>query len=95
MLRAFTTGHAGGGSTIHANSMSDVAVRLDSLAALAGMDSQALARLATAAIDLIVHISCDAGIRHVTLGKLVVVDGILRAVQSAPQSARLNPTHET
>jgi pilus assembly protein CpaF len=98
MLRAFTTGHAGGGSTIHANSMSDVAVRLDSLAALAGMDSEALARLATAAIDLVIHISCDAGIRHVTVGKLVVVDGILRAVQSpplsAPQSARLNPTNE-
>lgn len=80
MLRAFTTGHSGGGSTIHANSLGDVAVRLDSLAALAGMSSSALARLAHAAIDLIVHIDVVEGIRQVSLATLVVRDDVLVAV---------------
>lgn len=80
MLRAFTTGHSGGGSTIHANSLGDVAVRLDSLAALAGMSSSALARLAHAAIDLVVHIDVVEGIRQVSLATLVVRDGVLVAV---------------
>lgn len=77
MLRAFTTGHAGGGSTIHANSLDDTATRLDSLGALAGMPSTALARLACAAIDLVVHIDRSDVSRRVTVGRLHVEGGVL------------------
>jgi pilus assembly protein CpaF len=69
MLRAFTTGHSGGGTTLHANSLEDVPVRLDSLGALAGMESSALARLAQSAIDLIVHIDRRGSDRKLTMGR--------------------------
>ena len=80
MLRAFTTGHSGGGSTIHANSLEDVAVRLDSLGALAGIGSDAMARLATAAIDLVVHIGQADSRRHVEIGRVKVVGGVLEVI---------------
>ena len=69
MLRAFTTGHSGGGTTLHANSLEDVPVRLDSLGALAGMEPSALARLAHSAIDLIVHIDRLGSDRKLTIGR--------------------------
>ena len=81
MLRAFTTGHSGGGTTIHANSLADVGVRLDSLAALTGMHSGALARLAAAAIDLVVHIDFTSGWRRLRLGRLVDSGGVLNVVE--------------
>lgn len=81
MLRAFTTGHSGGGSTIHASSLTDVAVRLDSLAALAGMKPASMARLAPSAIDVVVHLSYDAGVRSVTFARLINDHGVLRAVE--------------
>ena len=83
MLRAFTTGHSGGGSTIHASSLSDVAIRLDSLAALAGMMPDAMARLAVSAIDVVVHIDHDEGVRRLACARLINDDGILRAVTIA------------
>jgi pilus assembly protein CpaF len=83
MLRAFTTGHAGGGSTIHANSLEDTATRLDSLGALAGMPSTALARLACAAIDLVVHIDRTEAGRRVSVGRLRVDGGVLAVHQIA------------
>jgi pilus assembly protein CpaF len=87
MLRAFTTGHSGGGSTIHANSLEEVAVRLDSLGALAGMAPEALARLAAAAVDLVVHIEQDAASRRIRIGRLTVTGGVLEVLPlEIPQS---------
>jgi pilus assembly protein CpaF len=80
MLRAFTTGHSGGGSTIHANSLEDVAVRLDSLGALAGITSEAMARLAAAAIDLVVHISQTGSQRQVEIGRVKARGGVLEII---------------
>ena len=92
MLRAFTTGHSGGGTTLHANTLSEVAVRIDSLGALAGMSSPAIARLASSAIDVIIHIQNDAGRRRMSLGRFVVENGILCVVRDSEPALR-DATH--
>ena len=66
MLGALNTGHEGGACTVHANSLSDVPARLESLGALAGMSSEAIARQAVSAIGLIDHLRRVGGIRRVT-----------------------------
>lgn len=78
MLRAFTTGHGGGGSTLHANSLEDVSVRLDSLGALAGLQSDFLSRLARTAIDVVIHVEADASGRRMKFGRLISEEGSLR-----------------
>lgn len=65
MLGALNTGHEGGACTVHANSLSDVPARLESLGALAGMSSEAVARQAVSAIGLIVHLRRVRGTRRV------------------------------
>jgi len=66
LLAALNTGHCGGAATVHANSASDVPVRLVALAALAGMHSAVLTDQAASALDVIVHIARDRdGIRRV------------------------------
>lgn len=65
MLGALNTGHEGGACTVHANSLDDVPARLESLGALAGMSSEAVARQAVSAIGLIVHLRRVGGIRRV------------------------------
>lgn len=69
LLSALTTGHRGGAATLHAHSLEEVPARLDSLAALAGLTSQQLARQARSAIDLIIHVEHNPGQpREVSLG---------------------------
>lgn len=63
LLSAFNTGHDGGASTLHANSIKDVTARLEALGALAGMTTDALARQAVSAIDLVIHVA-RLGKRH-------------------------------
>ena len=83
MLSALNTGHDGGASTLHANSLDDVPARLEALGALAGMNTSAIARQAVSAIGLVLHVERAAGSRRVAaVGRLVLVgDGRLSIEQ--------------
>lgn len=63
LLSALNTGHDGGAGTLHANSLADVPARLEALGALAGMSAQAVARQTVSAIDLVMHVERDRGVR--------------------------------
>lgn len=63
LLTALNTGHDGGASTLHANSMNDIPARLEALGTLAGLDPQALARQAASAIHIAIHVT-RAGTHH-------------------------------
>lgn len=65
MLTAMNTGHAGSGTTVHANSAQAVPARLYAMGALAGVSSQAVALQASTALDYIVHLDREAGYRLV------------------------------
>ncbi|MGA7149426.1 MAG: TadA family conjugal transfer-associated ATPase [Microbacterium sp.] len=56
LLSALNTGHDGGAGTVHANSLQDVAARLEALGALAGLDDRALARQVVSAIGAVLHV---------------------------------------
>ena len=72
MLVAFTTGHPGGGSTLHALGVDQVPTRLVALAGLSGMPAVSSASLAVAAIDLIVHVEQLKGNRRISLGRFTL-----------------------
>jgi pilus assembly protein CpaF len=74
LLTAFNTGHDGGCGTVHANSAADVVPRLEALAALGGLQRQALHRLVAAAIDAVVHLERDADGRRFVSTVATVVD---------------------
>ena len=63
LLSALNTGHDGGAGTLHANSLADVPARLGALGALAGMSAEAVARQTVSAIDLVMHVERDRGVR--------------------------------
>jgi pilus assembly protein CpaF len=79
-LTALNTGHGGGGTTLHANSLHDVASRMESIGMLAGLPPEVLARHAASAWDLVVFVERDAGVRRVAgIAELRVgTDGLLR-----------------
>ncbi|MGO4956800.1 TadA family conjugal transfer-associated ATPase [Luteococcus sp. Sow4_B9] len=56
LLAALNTGHEGGCGTVHANSVTDVPARLESLAALGGMGREACHAQVASAIRLVVHV---------------------------------------
>ncbi|SDB94642.1 pilus assembly protein CpaF [Sanguibacter gelidistatuariae] len=56
VLTALNTGHEGGCATVHANTAADVPARLEALAALAGMDREAVAAQAVSALDVVIHL---------------------------------------
>jgi len=58
-LAALNTGHRGGAGTVHANSLRDVAGRLEAIGMIAGLPPEALARQALSGIDLLVHLERD------------------------------------
>ncbi|WP_420368246.1 CpaF family protein [Curtobacterium sp. L1-20] len=64
LLSALNTGHDGGAGTVHANSVPDVAARLEALGALAGLGPEALARQAVSAFDLVLHVERRGGRRR-------------------------------
>jgi pilus assembly protein CpaF len=71
LVQAFHTGHRGGATTVHAHSVGEVPLRLDSLAALAGIDSKHFARHAVGAFDLIVHLErVGSQSRRISFGHL-------------------------
>ncbi|MFK4788465.1 TadA family conjugal transfer-associated ATPase [Microbacterium sp. ZW T5_56] len=82
LLSALNTGHDGGAGTVHANSLADVATRLEALGALAGLDETTLARQVTSAIEFVIHLERDAdGRRRVAaVGEFRIVDGRLFVV---------------
>jgi pilus assembly protein CpaF len=56
LFSALNTGHDGGAGTLHANSLADVPARIEALGALAGLSPDAVARQASSALDLVVHL---------------------------------------
>ncbi|MFC9892928.1 TadA family conjugal transfer-associated ATPase [Nocardia sp. NPDC127579] len=56
LLTALNTGHDGGAGTVHANSPREVPARLEALAALGGMDRDALHSQLAAAVQVILHV---------------------------------------
>ena len=68
MLDALNTGHSGAGTTIHANSLEDVASRIEALGLRSGLPLQVIARLAESALGLVVYVSAIGGYRIEALG---------------------------
>lgn len=60
LLTALNTGHDGGAGTVHANSPGEVPARLEALAALGGLDRQALHSQLAAAVQVVLHVRRDA-----------------------------------
>ncbi|HWS57897.1 MAG TPA: TadA family conjugal transfer-associated ATPase [Actinotalea sp.] len=65
VLTALNTGHEGGCATVHANTAEDVPARLTALGALAGMSEHAVTSQAVSALDVVVHLRRDGGLRYV------------------------------
>jgi pilus assembly protein CpaF len=57
LLLAFTTGHRGGATTLHANSAAETPTRMEALALVAGMHHAAIRAQITSAIDYVVDVS--------------------------------------
>jgi pilus assembly protein CpaF len=73
LLAALNTGHDGGAGTLHANSLADVPTRLEALGALAGMSAAAVARQTVSAIDLVLHLERQGGMRRLAqVGRFVL-----------------------
>lgn len=89
VVQAFHTGHRGGGTTVHAHAVSQVALRLDSLAALAGLSSQQFARHALGAFDLVIHVDrVGPSRRRLSFGRLTrKKKGELDVVVEEPRTA--------
>ncbi len=72
-LAALNTGHRGGAGTLHANSLADVAARLEAVGMIAGLSPEALARQAMSGIDLVVHLERGRdGRRRASLGRFTL-----------------------
>jgi pilus assembly protein CpaF len=61
LLAAMNTGHEGGCGTVHANSAADVPARLEALAAIGGLNRDALHAQVASALDVLVHVRRDHG----------------------------------
>ncbi|NMM93336.1 CpaF family protein [Bifidobacterium oedipodis] len=84
LLRAFNSGHHGGMTTLHADSVARVPARLAALGLLAGVAPPALAMLAAGAFDVVVHLEREAGHRRIAqIGCLRVNDDALHGVALA------------
>ena len=78
MVQAMNTGHDGSMSTIHANGPAEALWRLESLAALADapVAADTLRRQIRAAIDRVVFVKRERGMRRVASIADVIEDGI-------------------
>lgn len=65
MLTALNTGHEGGCGTVHANSAQDVLARFEALGALAGLDTAAVRTQVGSAIQVVVQLARQDGLRQV------------------------------
>lgn len=59
LLSALNTGHSGGGGTVHANGLEQLAARLEALGAMADWSAESLARQVCSAIELVIHLDRD------------------------------------
>jgi len=82
LLRAFHTGHKGGATTLHATSVEEIPLRVDSLASLAGLTSAQVALHTASALDLLIHVQVNsAGVRELSFGRPYVdKKGVLRVL---------------
>lgn len=65
LLAALNTGHEGGAGTLHANSPAEVPARLEALAALGGLNREALHSQLAAAVQVVLHMRrTPNGTRH-------------------------------
>ncbi|MEY4018957.1 MAG: hypothetical protein RLZZ590_257 [Actinomycetota bacterium] len=69
MLQALNTGHAGGGVTIHANSILDVPARMQSIGRAGGWSSSDIAEAANSAFRWVIHMKSH---RVQALGQFVL-----------------------
>ena len=65
LLAALNTGHEGGCGTVHANAPADVVARFEALGALARLTPEAVRAQLAAAIDVVVHVTRERGVRRV------------------------------
>ena len=65
MLAALNTGHEGGCGTLHANTPADVPRRFDALGALAGLPRDAVQTQLASAVEAVVHLVREDGVRRV------------------------------
>lgn len=72
LLRAYNSGHHGGMTTLHADSVARVPSRLISLGLLAGLAPQAMTMLSHDAFDVVIHVERATHGRHIAqIGRLV------------------------
>lgn len=73
LLRALNSGHRGGMTTVHADSIERLPARLITLGLLAELTPQAIAMLAAGAFDVVIHMRRTAhGVRHIAqIGQLI------------------------
>lgn len=86
LLTALNTGHDGGAGTLHANGLADVPARLEALGALAGWDDHAVARQASSAFDVVLHLARDAAgeRRLIAVGEFRQIGGRLEIEEVSP-----------
>lgn len=78
VLAALNTGHAGGGLTLHANSLHEVPARLDALGHQAGMNSTLMNSLVRGGLDVVVHLERgEYGRRISAMGEFTHSEGPL------------------
>ena len=74
LLRALNSGHHGGMTTLHADSVDRVPSRLQTLGLLAGLDPAALSMLAEGAFDVVIHLERRNGRRRIAQIGVLQVD---------------------
>lgn len=65
LLRAYNSGHRGGMTTLHADSVERIPARIVSLGMLAGLRPDAVAMLAEGAFDAVMHLERTGGRRRI------------------------------
>jgi pilus assembly protein CpaF len=84
LLAALNTGHEGGCGTVHANSAEDVPARLEALAAVAGVNREALHSQLASALQVVVHLVRNADGRRRLAGLWVLSRGQAQLVEAVP-----------
>lgn len=83
VLGALNTGHDGGWATVHANTAADVPSRLTALGALAGMDAVTVASQAVSALDAVLHLRRQGGVRWLSEVAVLEHDSSGRLISSS------------
>ena len=84
LLGALNTGHEGGAGTLHANTATDVPARLEALGLHGGVSRAALHAQVAAGLQVVLHLSRQAGRRLLEEVCLLLPSGAERRVRAAP-----------